>query len=213
MAHDHAAGREVRAGHDLHQFFERNLRVADHRDRGVDGLAQVVRRNVGRHTDGNTRRAVDEQVRVTRRQDQRLFSRTVVVGSEIDGVRVDVAEHERRYAGQTALGVAHGGGGEAVDVTEVTLAVDQDGARREWLRHADERVVDRLVAVRVVRAHRLADDLGALDVRAVGLQAELIHRVEHATMHRLEAVANIGERASDDYAHRVIEIRRAHLVG
>ena len=213
VAHDHTAGREVRAGHDLHQFFERDLRVADHRDRGVDGLTEVVRRNVRRHADGDARRAVDEQVWIARRQNQRLLARAVVVRPEVDGVRVDIAEHQRRYAGQATLGVAHGGGREAVDVAEVTLAVDQDGARRERLRHADERVVDRLVAVRVVRAHRLADDLGALDVRAVGLQAQLVHRVEHTTMHRLEAVADIGQRASDNYAHRVIEIRRAHLVG
>ena len=31
-------------------------------------------------------------------------------------------------------------------------------------------------------------------------------------MHRLEAVAHVGQRAADDHAHRVIEVRALHLV-
>ena len=31
-------------------------------------------------------------------------------------------------------------------------------------------------------------------------------------MHRLQTVANIGQRAADDHAHRVIEVRPPHLV-
>ena len=213
VAHDHTTGREVGARHDAHQLVERDLRITDHRDRGVDGLAQVMRRDVRGHADSDAGRAVDEQVREARRQHQRLLARAVVVGAEVDGVGVDVAEHQGRDARQTALRVAHGGSREAVDVAEVALPVDEDGARRERLRHADEGVVDRLVAVRMVRAHRLADDLRALDVRSVRLEAELVHRVQHAAMHRLEAVAHIGQCAPDDHAHRVIEIRRAHLVG
>ena len=46
--------------------------------------------------------------------------------------------------------------------------------QRERLGHADEGVVDRRVAVRVVLAHHLADDALALHVRAVGSQAHLV---------------------------------------
>ena len=38
-------------------------------------------------------RAVDEQVREPRRQHERLLARPVVVRPEVDGVRVDVAQH------------------------------------------------------------------------------------------------------------------------
>ena len=31
-------------------------------------------------------------------------------------------------------------------------------------------------------------------------------------MHRLQAVADVGQRAPDDDAHRIVEIRLAHLV-
>ena len=66
--------------------------------------------------------------------------------------------------------------------------------------------------MRVVLAHHLADDLRRLDVLAVGLQAELVHHVEDAAMDRLQAVAHVGQRAADDDGHRVIEVRRAHLL-
>ena len=69
----------------------------------------------------------------------------------------------RGHRGEARLGVALGGGRVVVDVAEVALRVDERVAERERLRHADEGVVDRLVAVRVVLPHHVADDAGALD--------------------------------------------------
>ena len=85
-------------------------------------------------------------------------------------------------------------------------------AHVELLRHADQRVVDRRVAVRVVVAHRLADDLGALAVGAVAGQPHLLHREQDAAMRRLQPVADVGQRAPDDHAHGVIQVRALHLV-
>jgi hypothetical protein len=64
----------------------------------------------------------------------------------------------------------------------------------------------------MVDTHGLADDLGALGVFLVVLQAHLAERVEDAAMNRLETIACIGERAPDDDAHRVVEIGAAHLL-
>ena len=47
--------------------------MVDQRDDGVDDLAQVVRRDVGRHADRDAGGAVDQQVREARRQDGRLL--------------------------------------------------------------------------------------------------------------------------------------------
>ena len=74
----------------------------------------------------------------------------VVVGLEVDGFLVDVFEQRGGDAGQARFGVPHGRGRIAIDGTEVALAVDQRIAHREMLRHADQGVVDRGVAVRVV---------------------------------------------------------------
>ena len=144
----------------------------------VDDLAQVVRRDVGRHADGDARRAVDQQVGQLGRQDRAAAARAVVVLDEVDGVLVDVGEHlggDRRHA---RLGVPHGRRRVAVDGAEVALAVDQRVAQRERLRHADQRVVDRDVAVRVVLAHHVADDRGALAVAGRRGQPHLVHRVQ-----------------------------------
>ena len=74
---------------------------------GVDDLAQIVRRDVGRHADGDALGAVDQQVREAGRQDLRLALGVVVVRLEIDGVLVDVVEQRIGDAGEPRLGVAH----------------------------------------------------------------------------------------------------------
>ena len=165
VAEDRAAGREVRAGDVLAEVVRGQLRVVDEGSGGVADLAEVVRRDVGGHADGDARRAVDEQVRQLGRQDRRLLLRAVVVVDEVDGVLVDVGEHLGRDAGQAGLGVAHGRRAVAVDRAEVALAVDERVAHREVLGQADQGVVEGGVAVRVVLAHHLADDGGALAVR------------------------------------------------
>ena len=212
QAHDHAARREVGALDVLHQLVGRDLRVVDQRDRAGDDLAQVVRRDVGRHADGDAGRAVREQVREARRHDRRHLVLLVVVGLEVDDVLVEVAQHLDRDRREPALRVAHGRGGVAVDVAEVALRIDERVARGERLAQAHERVVDRRVAMRMVLAHAITDDAGALHVRPVRLQAEVLHREEDAAVHGLEAVADVGEGAPDDHAHRVIHVRGAHLL-
>jgi len=64
----------------------------------------------------------------------------------------------------------------------------------------------------MVLAHAITDDAGALDVRPVRLQAEILHREQNAAMHGLEAVADVGKGAPDDHAHRVVHVRGAHLL-
>ena len=110
-----------------------------------------------------------------------------------------------------ALGVAHGGGRVVARRAEVAVAVDQRVAQRPRLRHPDQGVVDRRVAVRVVVTHDVTDDAGALHVAAVGPEAAVEHRVEDLAVYRLEAVAHVRQRAADDDAHRVVEVRALHL--
>ena len=85
-------------------------------------------------------------------------------------------------------------------------------AHGEILRHADQRVIDRRVAVRVILTHHVADDTGAFHISLLRHVAALVHREEDAPMHRLQPVAHIGKRARDDHAHGVIEIGFLHLL-
>src|SRR5207249_570914 len=91
-------------------------------------------------------------------------------------------------------------------------SIDQRIAQREGLDHTHERVVDGGVAVRVVVFEDLTDDTGALSVFRARVQAHLLHRVEDAALDRLQPVADVRQGALYDHRHRVVEIRRAHLL-
>ena len=211
-AQDDAGGGEVRAGDEAHQLGHGGLGVVDQVDRRVDHLAHVVRRDVGGHAHGDAGRAVDQQVGEAGRQHQRLDGGVVEVGAPLDGLLVDVGQQPVGELVEARLGVAVGGRRVAVDRAEVALPVDERVAEVPLLRQAHQRVVDRRVAVRVVLLQHLADHAGALRVALVVVQPLGVHRVEDAAVHRLQAVAHVGERAADDHRHRVVEIRLAHLV-
>ena len=230
-ASDDVAGRgEVGAGNQLDQLFEffnarhrgtdvlrhvpgrLQMRLFDQPDAALDDLAQIVRRHVGRHADGDTRRPVHEQIRERRRENRGLLGRLVVVRHEVDGLVVEIRHHVVAERLQPRLGVPHRRRRIAVDRSEVALAVDQRIAHVEVLRQPYERVVDRGVAVGMEVAHHLADDLRALPVRAAGREPHRLHAVQHAAMRRLQPVARVGQRSSDDYAHGVIHVRTLHFV-
>ena len=196
----------------LHQLVERDVGLLHHRQQRVDRLAEVVRRDVGRHADGDAAGAVDQQVGEPRRKDDRLLLLLVVVRPEVDRVLVEVVEQRGRDAVEPRLGVARGRRRIAVDRAEVALPVDERGAHREVLRHAHERIVDREVPVRMEFAHRLADRARGLVVGPVGREIELVHRVEDAAVDGLETVPDVGQRAAHDHAHRVVEIAALHFV-
>ena len=193
------------------QLFVRRFRVLEVPHRARRDLAEVVRGDVRGHSDCNADRAVDQQVRVASRQHSGLLRATVVVVLEVDRVFVDVAHHlecERRHLG---LGVPGGCRFVVAGGAEVSLAVCKRVAHCPRLHETHEGVVDRRVTVRVELAHDVADDTRALRERAVGSVAAVEHRVEHAAVHGLEAVAHLRKRASDDDAHRVVEVRALHL--
>jgi hypothetical protein len=190
----------------------RGLGVLQQVQAGVDDLVEVVRRDVGGHAHRDAGAAVDQQVGQPRRQHRGLLLGAVVVGREVDGFLVDVGQHLVRDLRQADLGVAHRRGVVAVDAAEVALAVDQHVAQLKVLRHAHDGVVHRRVAVRVVLADHVADDARALLVGPVPVVVQLVHREQHAPVHRLEAVARIGQGAADDHAHRVVEVRAPHLL-
>ncbi len=103
------AGREIGTGEDRHQLLPGRVRVLDHHQAGVDDLAEVVRRDVGGHADGDAGGSVDEKVGELRRKNRRFAERAVVIGDPVDRFLVDVVPHQLfGEPGQPHLGVAHG---------------------------------------------------------------------------------------------------------
>ncbi len=166
--------------------------------RRVAEFGHVVRRDRGRHADRDALRAIGEQVRKAAGQHHRLFRLAVVIGTEFNAVLVDALEQQPRDVGHARFGVAVGGRIIAVDIAEISLAVDQRITRGEILREAHHGVVDRLVAMRMERTHHVADNLGGLLERRAGVEPQQVHPVEDAAMHRLQAVAGVRQRAVHD---------------
>jgi hypothetical protein len=174
--------------------------------RGVAQLRHVMRRDRGRHADRDALRAVGEQVRETAGHHDRFFALAVVIGTELDAVLVDAVDQEPRDLGHPRFGVAVGGGIIAVDIAEIALAVDQRITRGEILCQPHHGVVDRLVAMRVERAHHVADDFCGFLERRAGVEPQQAHAVEDAPVHRLQPVAGVRQRAVHDGRERISEI-------
>ena len=206
-----AARWKIGRRHDLDQFLDADLRILQQRLAGVDDFAEIVRRNIGRHADRDTRRSIDQQVGYLRRQYQRLVLGSVVIGTEVYGFLVDVIEEFLRDARHADFGVTHCRRVIAIDRSEIALTIDQRITQREILRHAHDGVVDRGIAVGMVFTDHIAHDARRFFISTIPFVRQLVHRKKHAAMHRLEAVPDIRQSAPDDDAHRVIEIGPPHF--
>ena len=209
---DLPAAREVRAGNPVHQRRVADLRIADHRNRRARDFAQVVRRNFRSKPDRDARRAVQQKERQTRGQQLRLFERAVVVRHEIDGALVDFVEQKFRDRREAGFGVAHRRCAVAVARAKISLAVDQRIAHRKVLRETHERVIRRLVAVRVVFAQHVADDARGLHRLGAGRKPHGLHREQDAALHGLLPIRHVGQRPAFDHAHRIVEIRALSVI-
>ena len=83
--------------------------VVDGRGNGIYQLIEVVRRNVGRHPDGDTGRTVKQEVREHGRKDFRFVKRGVKIGAKIHCFGFYVLEHIHGKRGKLYLGVPHCG--------------------------------------------------------------------------------------------------------
>ena len=167
---------------------------------GLDHLAQVVRRDAGGHADGDALGAVDQQVGEAGRQHDRFGAGGVVIEPRVDGV---VAEFGHQLFGdrrEPGLGVAGRGGPHAHHRAEVALAVDQGVAEREVLGHPHQGLVDGHLTVGMVVADGVAADLHRLPRLGGGREMQvMVHRVQDATLDRLESIAYVGQCARRYY--------------
>jgi hypothetical protein len=209
----HAAGGEVGTGHVVDERGHARVGRLDQMQKRVADLDDVVRRDIGRHADGDAGRAVGEQIGEGGGEDDRLLALAVVGVAEIDRVLVEPAQQIDRDGREPRFGVAHRRRVIAVDVPEIALPVDQRIALGEILRETHQRVVDRLVAVGMVFADHVADDARALLESGFGVEAQLLHRPEQAPMDGLQPVAHVGQRAGHDGRQRVGEVAFAQRVG
>ena len=181
---DFAARREVRSFDVFHQSFDGDVRVVNLRAHAVNYFGEIVRGHVRRHADGDAGAAVDEEIWKSCGQHRGFLPRLVVVGHEVHRVLVHVLHQRRAEVLQTRLGITHGSWRVALNAAEVPLPLDEHFSHRPMLRHVDERRVNRLIAVRMVVTHRLADDLRALEWLAGRPHTQLGHGEKNAPLRR-----------------------------
>ena len=156
-AHDDAASREIRTRHDAHKFLGSHRRIIQHQACCIDSFAQIMRRDIRCHTDGDTVATIDQQVRESRGKNDRFLQALVVVRLEINGLLIKVAQELHGRFVQASFGVAHSCSGVAVDRSKVAMAVNERNTHGKRLREAHHRIVDRQVTVRVVFADNVTD--------------------------------------------------------
>ena len=204
-----AAGREIRALDEFQQRGVAGVRILDQRDGRGAQFAQIVRRDRGRHADRDAVRTVGQQIGKGGGKNDGLFLHAVISVAEIDGVFVQAFEQRLSDLGQPALGVAHRGGVIAVHIAEIALAFHQRIAHREILRQAHQRLIDRLIAVRMIFADDVADHAGAFLEAGRRIEAEQTHGMQQPAVDGLQPVAGIGQRALGDGGERISEIALA----
>ena len=156
--------------------------VFDDQQQGVTNLTDIMRRDVGRHTNGNSGRAVDQQIREFRGQYRRLITCLVVVGHKIHCIVINIFEYLHGRRSHSRLGISHSGRRVGIDTAEVTLRVNERIPHTPFLAQPHECVVDSLVAVRMVVAPGIADDFGAFAVLASRPKIQIVHRGQYSSL-------------------------------
>ena len=100
--------REVGSRNILHQSVGVDIRIVDVCTATVDHLAQVVGRNIGSHTYGNTVTTINEEVRNLGRHHCRLLQGVIKVVHHVDGFLVQVVHDVLSHLGEAALCITHG---------------------------------------------------------------------------------------------------------
>ena len=203
---DHPACGEIGAGHEIQQLIGGRLRMADQIEGGIAQFGGIMGRDRGRHAHRNALRAIGQQVGEGGGQHHRLFFRTVIGLAEIDRILVQPFENETGDFGQPRFGVTHGCGIIAVDIAEIALSVDQRITLGKILRQTHQRIIDRLVAMRMVLTDHIADHAGAFFERRAGIKLQQAHGIEQAAMDRLQPVARIGQGTVHNRRQRISEV-------
>ena len=126
-----------------------------------DSLAQlleVVRGDIGGHTNGDTRGTIQQQIGKSGRQDGRFLERAIKVINKVNGILFQVSQHFLGHGCQTGFGITHGSRRITIDGAKVTLPIDERVTHGKILGHARHGIVDGHIAVRMVLAKHLTDN-------------------------------------------------------
>ena len=175
-----------------------------------DRLCQIVRGNIRRHTDGDSRGTIDKQLRESSRQHFGLHELVVVVGNEIDRVFIkggNQVQCSRSHASFRITCCCR----TIIERTKVTVPINEWNTKIEGLCESNECVINRGITVRVKLTHDLADHALGLHMTTIRTQTHLVHLKEDATLDRLEAVSRIRKCTRMDNGDGIFEEGTPHF--
>ena len=106
---DFGTSGQVGCGNISGEFFVSQIGVFQQGDGAFDHLAQIVRRNIGGHPDGNASGSIEQNIGQARRQGDGLLHRAIKVVLPLDRALAQLAEQRFAIGRQLGFGIAHGG--------------------------------------------------------------------------------------------------------
>ena len=211
-AQNQPSGGEIRPLDMLHQILNGAVRIVDHADDAVDHLRQIVRRNIGRHSDGDAVGAVDQQVREAGGKHRRLLQGFIEVRIEIHRILFDAFQHVHGQLLHPGFRIPHGGRAVSVHAAVVALAFHQRIADVEGLRQTNHGVIHGAVSVGMIFTQHVAHQAGALAEGLVRRHAQLVHVVQNPAVYRLQTVPHVRQGPVNDDRHCVGDKALLHLL-
>ena len=203
---DDSPGRKVRTLDEFKQIINRGLGIFNEVRDGIYQFIEIVWRNVRRHSHRDTHGSIEEQLRKFRRQHDRLGMHTIEVRYEINRILFDIHQHLFSDGSQLSFSVSISGRAVSVHGTEVSLSPDQRITQSEVLRHADHRVINGRVTVRMIFTEHLSDYRSRLSELGRSPKSGFPHGIQNSPVHRLETVPHVRKGPGNDDAHRIIQI-------
>ncbi len=182
--HD-TAGRKVWPFDIFHHLCGVHIRMFHIGNNPVDHLAKIVGRNTGDHAYGNAFCAVNQYIWHFHRQHQRFFFRLVKIRDKVHHIFIQIRQIcLLRNFFQPCFRITHGGGAVSFNGAKISMAVHQRQALLKVLGQNHQRFINRAVAVGMIFTHRIAHNTGALAVRPVITDPQLVHVIQRPALHR-----------------------------
>ncbi len=135
-----------------------------------------MRRNAGRHADGDAACTICQQIGEQTGHNLGLFVFTIVGWAKVRCVLIKPVHELNGRARQTCFGISIRRRIIAVDVAKVALPVNQRIPQRKSLREPDHCLINGLVAMRMIFTDNIADNTGTFLITARWIKFEQTHR-------------------------------------
>ena len=169
-----------------------------------------MRRNVCGHAHRNPARPVGQKIGEGCGQNLGFRQGAIVIWAEINGVFVQPFKQRLGHRGHARLSISACRGVIAINISKISLTIDQWIAQVKILGQTRHCVINRGIAMWVVIPHHIARDFRRFTEAPVRGQTQLAHCKQDAAMNGFQAITRIRQGAMHDGGQRILQIARAN---